>query len=294
MCDGKRQTQASVFIDGAAPVLAAHPTDWSKPESITGFILPRADVESRKKDGVVVVSAVSASQSGLPVTEAIQCVVCMVVDHQAILLFIQKYEAHNDNVDISSYCTIFKQTGNHVQDGEDICGDVLVAVVVHHLSVHHHQSLHVDLLTDLILHQHRSFVPGDKPVLIREDENVLLWRFGHVFLPSPTEVLPLLLPVFVVVVMKVMTVVEWASPMARCMVPITTVVIDVVLIADAARSVGGAVCPSGALSMRFVMRRISGSLLKRSGLMGVSSALVEDVRLVIERSSEVLPLSEAS
>lgn len=30
MGDGERQTQASVLINGAAPVLAAHPTNWSK------------------------------------------------------------------------------------------------------------------------------------------------------------------------------------------------------------------------------------------------------------------------
>lgn len=54
-------------------------------KSVTGFILPRADVESREEDGVVVVSALPASQGGLPVAEAVQCVVCMVVDHQAIL-----------------------------------------------------------------------------------------------------------------------------------------------------------------------------------------------------------------
>lgn len=54
-------------------------------ESVAGFVLPGADVESCEEDGVVVVSALSASQSGLPVAEAVQCVVCMVVDHQAIL-----------------------------------------------------------------------------------------------------------------------------------------------------------------------------------------------------------------
>lgn len=31
MGDGECQTQASVLINGAAPVLAAHPTNWSKP-----------------------------------------------------------------------------------------------------------------------------------------------------------------------------------------------------------------------------------------------------------------------
>lgn len=30
MGDGERQTQACVLINGTAPVLAAHPTNWSK------------------------------------------------------------------------------------------------------------------------------------------------------------------------------------------------------------------------------------------------------------------------
>lgn len=54
-------------------------------ESITGFVLPGADVESCEEDGVVVVAALPASQRGLPVAETVQCVVRMVVDHQAIL-----------------------------------------------------------------------------------------------------------------------------------------------------------------------------------------------------------------
>ena len=58
---------------------------WWRTQSVTGFVLPGADVESCEEDGVVVVSALSASQSRLPVAEAVQCVVCMVVDHQAVL-----------------------------------------------------------------------------------------------------------------------------------------------------------------------------------------------------------------
>ncbi len=58
---------------------------WRFTKSVAGFILPRADVKSCEEDGVVVVSALSASQGRLPVAEAVQCVVCMVVDHQAIL-----------------------------------------------------------------------------------------------------------------------------------------------------------------------------------------------------------------
>lgn len=54
-------------------------------EGVTGFVLPGADVESREEDGVVVVASLPASQGRLPVAEAVQCVVCMVVDHQAIL-----------------------------------------------------------------------------------------------------------------------------------------------------------------------------------------------------------------
>lgn len=57
----------------------------SPTKSVTGFILPGADVESCEQDGVVVVSALSAAQSGLPVAEAVQRVICMVVDHQAVL-----------------------------------------------------------------------------------------------------------------------------------------------------------------------------------------------------------------
>lgn len=53
----------------------------NRTKSITGFILPRADVESREEDSVVMVSALSTSQGGLPVAEAVQCVVCMVVNH---------------------------------------------------------------------------------------------------------------------------------------------------------------------------------------------------------------------
>lgn len=54
-------------------------------ESIAGFVLPRADVEARQEDGVVMVPVFSGSQGGLPVAEAVQCVVGMVVDHQPIL-----------------------------------------------------------------------------------------------------------------------------------------------------------------------------------------------------------------
>lgn len=54
-------------------------------ESVTGFVLPGADVESREEDGVVVVSALPTSQGGLPAAEAVQRVVCMVVDRQAVL-----------------------------------------------------------------------------------------------------------------------------------------------------------------------------------------------------------------
>lgn len=54
-------------------------------ESVTGFVFPRADVEARQEDGVVVVPAFPASQGGLPVAEAVQCVVSMMVDHQPIL-----------------------------------------------------------------------------------------------------------------------------------------------------------------------------------------------------------------
>lgn len=54
-------------------------------KSVTGFVLPGADVESREEDGVVVVSALPPSQGGLPVAEAVEGVVCMVVDRQAVL-----------------------------------------------------------------------------------------------------------------------------------------------------------------------------------------------------------------
>lgn len=54
---------------------------WRFTKSVAGFILPRADVESCEEYGVVVVPALSASQGRLPVAEAVQCVVCMVVDH---------------------------------------------------------------------------------------------------------------------------------------------------------------------------------------------------------------------
>lgn len=54
-------------------------------ESVTGFVLPGADVESCEEDGMVVVSALPTSQGGLPVAETVQRVVCMVVDHQAVL-----------------------------------------------------------------------------------------------------------------------------------------------------------------------------------------------------------------
>lgn len=54
-------------------------------ESVTGFVLPRADVEARQENGVVMVPAFSASQGGLPVAEAVQCMISMVVDYQTIL-----------------------------------------------------------------------------------------------------------------------------------------------------------------------------------------------------------------
>lgn len=50
-------------------------------QSVTRFILPGADVQSREQDGVVVALTFSAAQSRLPVAEAIQRVICMVVDH---------------------------------------------------------------------------------------------------------------------------------------------------------------------------------------------------------------------
>lgn len=54
-------------------------------ESVAGFVLPGADVEARQEDGVVVVPVFPASQGGLPVAEAVQCVVGVVVDHQPLL-----------------------------------------------------------------------------------------------------------------------------------------------------------------------------------------------------------------
>lgn len=54
-------------------------------KSVAGFVLPGADVEARQEDGVVVVPVFQASQGGLPVAEAVQRVVGVVVDHQPLL-----------------------------------------------------------------------------------------------------------------------------------------------------------------------------------------------------------------
>lgn len=54
-------------------------------ESVAGFVLPGADVEARQEYGMVMVPVFRASQGGLPVAEAVQCVVGMVVDHQPLL-----------------------------------------------------------------------------------------------------------------------------------------------------------------------------------------------------------------
>lgn len=69
---------------------------------------------------------------------------------------------------------------HHVQHSENIRGDVLMAMVVHHLSVHHHQHFHIELAAMLVLHEDGSFVPWNELVLIRKDEDVVFWRFGHV------------------------------------------------------------------------------------------------------------------
>lgn len=71
-------------------VFALHspPEGFKRPrctESVAGFVLPGADVEARQEDGMVVVPAFPASQGGLPVAEAVQCVVGVVVDHQPLL-----------------------------------------------------------------------------------------------------------------------------------------------------------------------------------------------------------------
>lgn len=57
-----------------------------------------------------------------------------------------------------------------------------MAVVVHHLSVHHHQHFHVQLAAVLVLHEYSSFVPWDELVLIWQNKGVILWRFGHVLI----------------------------------------------------------------------------------------------------------------
>lgn len=41
-----------------------------------------------------------------------------------------------------------------------------MAMVVHHLPVHHHQHLHIEPLIVLVLHQHSTFVPWNELVLI--------------------------------------------------------------------------------------------------------------------------------
>lgn len=78
------------------------------------------------------------------------------------------------------FCSNLRVCPHHVQHSQNIRGDVLMAMVVHHLSVHHHQHFHVELAVVLVLHQYGSFVPWDELVLIGKDKSVIFWRFGHV------------------------------------------------------------------------------------------------------------------
>lgn len=57
---------------------AARPEDLT--QSVTGLILPGADVQAGEQDGVVVASPIFPHQAGLPLAEAVQGAVRMVAD----------------------------------------------------------------------------------------------------------------------------------------------------------------------------------------------------------------------
>ena len=54
-------------------------------QRVAGVVLPGADVEAGEQDGVVVAPPPPAPQARLPLAEAVQGVVGMVVDHQTVL-----------------------------------------------------------------------------------------------------------------------------------------------------------------------------------------------------------------
>jgi hypothetical protein len=54
-------------------------------ERVTGVVLPGADVQAGEQDGVVVAPPPPAPQARLPLAEAVQGVVGVVVDHQTVL-----------------------------------------------------------------------------------------------------------------------------------------------------------------------------------------------------------------
>ena len=68
----------------------------------------------------------------------------------------------------------------HVEYGQHVGGDIFVAVVLHHLSIHHHQRLHVELFIPMGLEK-RALTPKTRCIFVRQDEEILLGRLGHVY-----------------------------------------------------------------------------------------------------------------
>lgn len=122
----------------------------------------------------------------------------------------------------------------------------------------------------------------------------------HTFLPSPAEVLPLLLPMSVVIAMMAI-----AMVLRLVTLDATRLFLLTPLLIFINRVVGGAllwVCGSlgDKVPVWFVIRWICGSFLKHPRFIasplcpGLPLALVEDVWLVTGGCCEVLSLSEAA
>lgn len=68
----------------------------------------------------------------------------------------------------------------HVKNSKDICGYILMAMIVHHVAVDHHQRLHIQFLVRMRFKCSGSLPSGHGLIFIRKNIDILLRRFRHI------------------------------------------------------------------------------------------------------------------
>lgn len=68
----------------------------------------------------------------------------------------------------------------HVKNSKDICGYILMAMIVHHVAVDHHQRLHIQFPVWMRFKCSGSLPSGHELIFIRKNIDIFLRRFRHI------------------------------------------------------------------------------------------------------------------